>query len=326
MRIHPRIVRLLALAVLLPALFIVYGLLFYGLPEPRLPVEVCPDQAVDFRPLRYVDPVTGLGFVSLPPGCFWMGSPEREEGRMPHEGPRIYQKVNALYMGETPVTRRAFAIFVAETGYVTDAEREGFSWVYTGTQWEALSGYSWKNPGHHQTEEDPVVHVTLGDAKAMAAWMSGWHRQYRLPSEPEWEYAARGGNGAARFWGEDLAFMARYANVADLSARKRFSGWAVAPVEDGFVYTSPVASFLPNPYGLHDMLGNVWEWCNTRYAASAYQEERFLRPGRRDPVAIRGGSWYTRPESVRSAARDFMGNPRRSGQDVGFRLVLEKRD
>ncbi|MDY0163682.1 formylglycine-generating enzyme family protein [Desulfobotulus sp.] len=321
-----RILRFLALGLLIPALIVVYGVLFWGMPEVVTPPERCPEPYGGERLERYEDPLTGLGFVRLPAGCFWMGSPEDEEGRSPHEGPRTYQHVKAFYMGETPVTRGAFARFVAETGYVTDAEKEGISWVYTGSRWEALAGYSWKNPGHAQTEEDPVVHVSLQDARAMASWMSRRGRQYRLPSEPEWEYGARGGSSASRFWGDDLIALASYANVADFSARSRFPGWIVAPVDDGFVFTSPVAAFLPNAYGLHDMLGNVWEWCDTRYSASAYQHERFFRPGPKDPVVIRGGSWYTRPEGVRSASREFMGRGRRWGQDVGFRLVLEKRD
>lgn len=318
----PNKMRRLGIGILIVLLIAVYAFLLFGLKGCGGRELDCPLVIPDADRRLHEDPLTGLLFVALPGGCVQMGSPVDEKGRNPDEGPVVVRGVTPLFFGTTEVTRDAFAAFVAETGYVTDAERDGFSWVYTGT-WERRAGFSWKNPGYAQSGKDPVVQVSLFDARAMARWMSRGKRRYRLPSEVEWEFAARAGTQTPRFWGVDMKAASGYANGADRTALEKFPAWTVMEGADGFIFTAPVGSFAANPFGLYDMLGNVWEWCDTRYETDAYGRQA-LRPaegGR--PVVIRGGSWYSRPEFLRSASRDHLATPDRRGQDIGFRLVME---
>ncbi|SMC21983.1 Formylglycine-generating enzyme, required for sulfatase activity, contains SUMF1/FGE domain [Desulfacinum hydrothermale DSM 13146] len=270
------------------------------------------------------EPITGMRFVWIPGGCFPMGSDPGEDGRDRDEGPKHQVCVDGFWMGRSEVTRGQFRTFVEKTGYVTDAERQGYSWVYDG-KWEKKPGYSWRRPGFAQTDDHPVVHVSLNDAQAMAHWLTQHSKgTFRLPTEAEWEYACRAGTLGARFWGEDPAAACDFANVADKTARKKFPAWRIHPCSDGFVFTAPVATFRPNGFGLYDMLGNVWEWC-----ADVYDPQAYRNHSEKNPVVekggtarvVRGGSWYSQPQYVRSAGRDQLSRPDRRSQDQGFRLI-----
>jgi formylglycine-generating enzyme required for sulfatase activity len=292
--------------------------------SPENPAGAPPDGEEPTAAMVWTEPLTGMRFVRIPAGCFRMGSDAGEAGRDRDEGPMHEVCLDGFWMSQYEVTRGQFRTFVEQTGYVTDAEREGFSWVYDG-RWEKKPGYSWHRPGFAQDDRHPVVHVSLNDAQAMARWLTERSKgEFRLPTEAEWEYACRAGTLSARFWGEDPKDACTFANVADETARKRYPVWETHPCADGFVFTAPVGSFRPNGFGLHDMLGNVWEWCADIYDPDAYRKHSGKNPvvekGGTARV-VRGGSWYSRPRYVRSAGRDQLSRPDRRSQDQGFRLI-----
>ncbi|PIE69307.1 MAG: hypothetical protein CSA21_02530 [Deltaproteobacteria bacterium] len=174
-------------------------------------------------------------------------------------------------------------------------------------------------------DRQPVVYVSWKDAQDYIRKLnqkSG--RKYRLPTEAEWEYAARGGTTTERFWGSSSDDACEYGNVADKTAKRQWSGWTIHNCDDGYAVSAPVGSFRPNGYGLYDMLGNVWEWCQDWYDSDYYS----LSP-RHNPVGPssgssrvnRGGGFYNRPGYVRAANR-FWDSPGSTGYDLGFRLAL----
>ncbi len=249
----------------------------------------------------------GPEMVVVPAGTFRIGSPGAEPDRQGDEGPQAEIRIDAPFaLGRTEVTVEQFGRFVVATGYETDAERLGGCFAYVGA-WEAIEGTDWrKPPGVEQDGRHPVVCVSWNDAVAYARWLSAQTgERYRLPTEAEWEYAARGGSGASRPWGDDPHAACEHANVADSALKRAHPGdWPAHDCDDGFVYTAPVASLGANGFGLHDMAGNVWEWtCSgyqQRYAGAERECADPLLTGQR---VFRGGSWYNFPAWVRSAAR-----------------------
>ena len=177
-----------------------------------------------------------------------------------------------------------------------------------------------------------MVCVNHHDANAYAQWLSDkTGRHYRLPSEAEWEYAARAGRKTARFWGDDRDGARRYANVADRSLMREFNmkfdpeqffDW-----DDGFPFTAPVGSFQPNPFGLCDMLGNVWEWTqdhwHENYKGAPDDGSAWTTEGSKKDDGlrvIRGGAWDGSPWNARTGTRGRgHGGDRNSG--TGFRLA-----
>jgi formylglycine-generating enzyme required for sulfatase activity len=242
--------------------------------------------------------------VVVPAGSFTMGSPENEVGRDADEGPpRKVTIERAFALGKFHVTRGQFAAFVKETGH--DAGNACV--VLTEQKLEPQAGKTWRDPGFRQTDDDPVVCVNWSDATAYTAWLARkTGKRYRLPTEAEWEYAARAGTTGRRFWG-DAADSCRHANVPDAALKAQFSFFDTFACNDGYAETAPVGRFLPNRFGLHDMLGNAFHWTadcwNKNYVgAPADGQARTLGDcGRR---ALRGGSWYESQHNVRSAARE----------------------
>ena len=252
------------------------------------------------------DPVTGIEFVWLPGGCFFMGSPQNERGREADEGPVHEVCLNGFWMSRTEVDNARYRMF--EPGHN--------SGDYGG---RSLNG-----------DSQPAVFVTWNDAQRFARRLGERNEgryKFRLPTEAEWEYAARGGAETSRYWGNDSAGACYYENTADLSAA-RLWGWdGVEQCDDGYVVTAPVGKFRPNGFGLFDMLGNVTEWCEDVYGAAAYPRHERNNPVFRDAGAgagrvIRGGCWHSRPDRVRVAARSS-GLPEGMSDDLGFRLVRE---
>jgi sulfatase modifying factor 1 len=228
----------------------------------------------------------------------------------------------------TEVTRGQFRRFIHETGYKTEAEKDGkggSGWNEEKKDFEQDPKYTWLNPGFEQTDEHPVVNVSWNDAVAFCEWLTRVEGlTYRLPTEAEWEYACRAGTTTKYFNGDDAESLSTVANVADGTARTKYQGWTWAiAARDGFVYTAPVAQFRPNAFGLHDMHGNVWEWCRDGYAADYYRrspKEDPTGPAQAATRVFRGAGWFCHPHSGYSAGRG-RSMPGYRCADVGFRVA-----
>ena len=244
--------------------------------------------------------------VVVPSGSFQMGSPESEEGRNDLEGP-VHEVTIArpFAAGVHEVTRGEFARFVSATG----RSMGNACFVYEGGQWEKRSGRHWKSPGFRQTDDHPVVCVNWEDAQAYVQWLSRkTGEEYRLLSEAEWEYVARAGTKTTRYWGESERGQCRYANGADEALKRRHANWErqIASCDDGHAKTAPVGSYDANGYGLHDVLGNVWEWtedCWNDSYAGAPRDGSAWTSGDCSRRVLRGGSWNNFPGNLRSASR-----------------------
>jgi len=205
-------------------------------------------------------PVTSSSMVRLPGGVFLMGTQDGEEEG---EGPIHEVKLGPFWIDKTEVTVGEFARFVEATGHKTAAEKDGSSKAYNLDvgKWVQTPGATWRHPegaeGGAARANDPVVQVSWEDAKAYANWTGK-----RLPTEAEWEFAARGGLGQARFaWGNELLPNGKYlANWYQGEWRKNNTA------DDGFSGRAPVGSYPPNGFGLNDMTGNVWEWVADRHS------------------------------------------------------------
>ena len=247
----------------------------------------------------FVDAVTGMELVFIKGGCYGMGDPAGDSNDRPlHE-----VCVSDFYIGKWDVTNEQFRKFRPEHN--------------SGT----FDGMSVNE------DKQPVVNVSWEDAVAFARWMSQRSgKTYRLPTEAEWEYAARAGTKTTYFWGDNPDDACKYANVADLSAKKLWQKWTVFNCDDKFVVSAPVGSFLPNGYGLYDMLGNVWQWVEDVYNNGAY-----TRLPKYNPVfegggvyrVMRGGGWSNGPQGVRVSHRVPL-TPNFGHHALGFRLAMTK--
>jgi formylglycine-generating enzyme required for sulfatase activity len=246
-----------------------------------------------------------MRFVLIPAGSFIMGSPAGEEFREDHETQHQVTLTRAFYLQTTEVTNAQFR------------------------RWKPDHvAYPFNDQPIH-SDAQPVVHVSWKGATAFAAWLSDQdqERTYRLPTEAEWEYACRAGTTTTYAWGDDISEGWRYANGNDPESNELFGDRRPAwPRDDGYWVSAPVGSYPPNPWGLHDMHGNVEEWCEdwvSAYAADAVTDPK----GPENPVnederrVIRGGSWHWRPGRLRSASRGGMPPEWDIQPDEGFRLV-----
>ena len=231
-----------------------------------------------------------------------MGSPETERDRSANEIPHR-TCLQGFWMGKYEVTNAQYRQF--------DANHDSGSYESYGLN----------------DAEQPVVRVSWQEAVAYADWLSGkTSLRFRLPTEAEWEYAARADKTNSRYWGDDSNQACHYANIYDKTAQKaKPFNWANYPCEDGQVVVAPVGRYAANAFGLYDMLGNVAEWTCSEYD-NAYTggetrcaDRNMATSGRR---VLRGGSWSDYPGLVRFAYR-FPAAPEYRKFDLGFRLVLE---
>ncbi|MCE9607985.1 MAG: SUMF1/EgtB/PvdO family nonheme iron enzyme [Planctomycetia bacterium] len=273
----------------------------------------------------------GLEFALIPPGEFQMGAvdddPDADDDELRHK----VRITKPFYLGIHEVTHAQFSQFVKADNYKTQAETDGAGgWGYDEAT-DTLSGpkpqYDWRNTGWPQTDEHPVVNVTWRDAKAFCDWLCRKEgKNYRLPTEAQWEYACRAGAATKYFHGDDPERLAEFANTADAAFKtKKPSGHAYGiDADDGFVFTAPVGRRKPNAFGLYDMTGNVWEWCDDWYDPQFYS-----RSPENDPFGpvegtlgvYRGGSWFSRPAYARPSNRGGDSLEYRD-DSLGFRLVL----
>ena len=260
--------------------------------------------------------------VVLHPGTFRLGSPSDEPGRWSDEGPAATVLLrHPVAIGKYEITREQYEDFAQATGRAAGRCLPPSGLVAPGTKLTL----TWKEPGFKQTDDNPVVCVNWSDASAYAEWLSSkTGKRYRLPTEAEWEYAARGGTQSARFWLAGYENACSFANVADRAAARVFKDWDAAPCDDGQVFTAKVGSYKANGFGLHDMLGNVWEWVgdcwNDTHQPGNPHEARTT--GNCERRVIKGGSWISIERLVRIAARGADKTEART-IGTGFRLVRE---
>jgi formylglycine-generating enzyme len=263
--------------------------------------------------------------IVVPSGAFTMGSPFDEDGRYENEAPPHRVAIaNSFAVARFPVTRGEFAAFINETGYNAKAGCNSNNMI--GSGWKVQENFSWRSPGFAQDDTHPVVCVNWHDSKAFVAWISQkTGKQYRLLTEAEREYSARAGTTIRCYFGNDERDYCSYGNGADLTARKANPGWTVLPCDDGFAYTSPVGSFVPNAFGLYDILGNVWQWvedCHNNSYTAAPLDGSAWRSGDCSRRVARGGSWLTIPRDRRTASRASFAADLRLNH-TGFRLARD---
>ncbi|MFD4908400.1 formylglycine-generating enzyme family protein [Kitasatospora purpeofusca] len=278
------------------------------------------------------------GMVLLPGGEYLMGTDDREGFPDDGEGPVRRVRLEPFLIDARAVTNEQFAAFTAATGYRTEAERIGWSYVFAGflpaalrrtaqrvertPWWCAVTGAAWNRPEGPGSDlagraDHPVVHVSWNDAHAYATWVGK-----RLPTEAEWEYAARGGLEQTRYpWGDEL----------DPDGTHRCNIWrGTFPTKntatDGYRATAPVNAFEPNGFGLYNMAGNVWEWCAdwwTTHHPTARPLVAPTGPATGEAKVIRGGSHMCHQSycnRYRVAARSS-NTPDSSSGHAGFRCA-----
>ncbi len=298
-----------------------------------------PTEQVPISSKKSMEPIFTEGMAGLPGGTFLMGSDDEEGFPEDGEGPVREITLHPFYIDETTVTNREFSHFVKDTGYVTDAEKYGWSFVFyallseeilekqpdavpQAPWWCGIPGACWKHPEGPDTQiydrrDHPVVHVSWNDAQAYCRWAGK-----RLPTEAEWEFAARGGLVQKRFpWGDELTPNGEHrcniwqGNFPDYNTR-----------EDGYLGTAPARSFKPNGYGLYNVSGNVWEWCCDWFSPDYHRtgpRENPAGPPAGTARVMRGGSFLCHKSycnRYRVAARSS-NTPDSSTSNIGFRCV-----
>lgn len=282
--------------------------------------------------------------AEIPAGTYNIGSDDSESRPEDGERPVRAVTVRSFWIDRYAVSNRQFAHFVKQTGYLTDAERFGWSYVFyslvhpgardavrdgivaQAPWWLAVEGACWRAPygpgsGIGELAKHPVVHISWTDALAYANWVGK-----RLPTECEWEIAARGGLDQARYpWGEELTYRARHrCNIWQGRFPYENTG------EDGYIATAPVNAYRPNCYGLYNTSGNVWEWCADWWSPTWHVAE--TAETRIDPAGpcegnlkvIRGGSYlchHSYCNRYRVSARTC-NTPESTTGHLGFRCAL----
>lgn len=268
-----------------------------------------------------IKPESKDGMILIPAGTFEMGAKDGME----FESPVHTVKISAFWMDEHEVTVAEFTKFVEATGYKTEAEKFGWSGVFDVEQggWVKSDGANWRHPEGKNSEakpDEPVCQISWNDAVEYAKWAGK-----RLPTEAEFEYAARGGLLQKKYsWGDELR-----------PNGKTVANWwqGTFPekntIEDGFLRRASVKSFQPNGFGLYDMAGNVWEWTNDWYSDDYYKKSPAENPKGAEngkEKSIRGGSWMCSENycsNYRVAGRSHS-TPDSGLNNLGFRCVKDK--
>ncbi|MGH8212494.1 MAG: SUMF1/EgtB/PvdO family nonheme iron enzyme, partial [Rhodanobacteraceae bacterium] len=283
---------------------------------------------------RYLDIVgSGPAMVVIPLGVFEMGASGDEHGRENSEQPQHQVDIaKGFAMARTEVTVAQFREFVRASGYTPDSDRLGGASVYdeASGRMQVEADADWRDDysGNRARDNDPVVNVSWNDARAYAQWLSQrTGKNYRLPTEAEFEYAERGGTGTAYWWGDGTPsrLPENLTGSGDRSPSHRSWSNAFKGYDDGWWGPAPVMSFAANPFGLYDVGGNVSEWVadcwHDNYTRAPRDGGAWVNPGCAQRV-VRGGSWGSAPDQDRSAFRQAASVDSRSGR-VGFRVVRE---
>jgi formylglycine-generating enzyme required for sulfatase activity len=319
-RLSGRVAMAIATAVMAPALVAAMAAfqVWNGRPRavakpimasPRVPVRVTEGPRVPgfdsaALPRRLIN-AAGMTLVLIPAGEFLMGSPDTDAAAKDVEKPRHRVRISRpFYLEAHEVTIAEFRAFVAATGYRTEAEASGHGGsVYNAAtkRFEQSPELNWRNPGiaHRQGDDEPVVQVSWNDAMAFCHWLSGVdQRSYRLPSEAEWEYACRAGSTTRWCMGDDPAGLDQFAWIRDQAG----------------CTCHPVGGKKPNDFGLHDMHGNVWEWCLDRFGP--YSAEPVVDP----TGALFGGARILRGGACARADVDRSRSASRLRHHASFRF------
>ncbi|MEH6522980.1 formylglycine-generating enzyme family protein [Sulfitobacter sp.] len=263
---------------------------------------------------------------------------DRPEIQTDGESPARKVTLKPFGISDTTITNNDFARFIAKTGYITDAEQLNWSYVFRGLLdnshgtkhpnlpwWNAVEGAKWDaplGPGSDVIglEDHPVIHVSFWDARAFAKWAGG-----RLPSEAEWEHAGQGGSSTARYpWGDD--------EPSDDNANHCNIWQGIFPsnntLADEFYGTAPARSFPPNAYGLYNLSGNVWEWCDEPFrirSLTKVAKQRNIEAKKHNERILKGGSFLCHTSTCwryRIAARSGR-EPDNSTSNCGFRVAFD---
>ncbi len=326
-----------------PAVLVTAGLLAYALSaaEPKPAAEGAGEKEEMFdytiegqtkhgtRKVLTLDIGGGvtMEFVRIPHGTFLMGSPDFDKDAFPEDKPQHEVEITKdFYLSKYLVTKKQFARFAEAAKYQTEAEADGKGgWGYDGKDVKQDPKFTWRDPGFAQSDDHPVVEASWNDATEFCKWASDvTKRRIVLPTEAQWEYACRAGTTTRYFTGDKAEGLDGSANVADRTFKKKFPKLEIADIDDGYDFTSPVGKFRPNPFGLCDMTGDVWEWC-----ADYYDSQYYTISDKKDPEnlikgasrVLRGGAWDTNPANCRSASRGWFAPGFRAGI-VGCRVAL----
>jgi len=289
-----------------------------------------------FRPAQvFTDGMQGGGrgpqMVVIPHGAFRMGS-EENEGRESERPARNIRFERGVAMSRTEITVGEFRRFMQATRHRARASRRGYSTAYDERSGNLVrrGNVDWESDytGRPASDNMPVIHVSAKDAMAYAEWLSAQTGQrYRLPSEAEFEYALRAGGRGLYPWGNGAppARVGNFTGGLDVSPSGRRWQNAFAGYGDGAWGPAPVATYKPNPWGLHDMAGNVSEWVadcwHDTFRRAPRGGEAWINPGCRSRV-VRGGSWASAPEELRSAWRQGS-DANNTTARIGFRVVRD---
>jgi formylglycine-generating enzyme required for sulfatase activity len=268
----------------------------------------------------------GPEMVVVPAGSFTMGSPEHEVGHYADERPQHKVTIARLFaVGRHAITRGQFAAFVNDTNYKMD----GGAKVWTEVDWKVDPKASWRNPGFQQDDSHPVVCVNWDDGNAFASWLSGQSgKTYRLLTEAEWEYVARAGTTTPYWWGSSIHTTRANYDGTKWTGIQTFIGnytYGGGTKGEWRKSTVPVGSFGPKSWGLFNVHGNVFEWCedvyHANYNGAPADGSAWLEGGDVSDRMVRGGSWMSPfPSYLRSASRRWDTTDIRC-IDLGFRLA-----
>lgn len=271
--------------------------------------------------------------VVIPRGSFLMGEPARGRGQAGAAQPQHEVTIaKGFALARSEVTVAEFRAFVRSAGYVPDSDRLGGASVYdeTNGRMQMRTGVGWQDDyaGQRAKDADPVVNISWNDAHAYVEWLSRHTgKAYRLPTEAEFEYAERAGTTTPYWWGDGTPKqkVENLTGSGDRSPAHRSWANAFAGYSDGYWGPAPVMSFKANPFGLYDMGGNVSEWVadcwHENYVRAPDDGSAWVNPGCSERV-IRGGSWGSAPDQVRSWFRQGAAADTRSGR-VGFRVARD---
>jgi formylglycine-generating enzyme required for sulfatase activity len=258
----------------------------------------------------------GPEMVVVPTGRLQVNNPKYPQIRRPDESPVHDVSIPAFGLGKTNVTRGEFAAFVHATGYKTDAEKntavpgatdaEGCFAYKSGKDFGWKAGTSWRVPGFEQDDAHPAVCLSWNDAVAYVEWLkreTGKH--YRLPTDAEMEYAIRAGSVTRYAWGSDVDQACQYGNVGDATQKAQFDFPSVS-CSDGYLFTSPIAHFQANAFGLFDTVGDALTWtqdCFDGDTGAAMSNDSADTANSRCHRSLRGSSWATGPSKLQSSYR-----------------------